>query len=183
MKKILLSTLCIIVMLAIYWVVSEEAPSAAQSNVGRVNVDTKVTQPNKTPVETIDSSEMPKKEEFEIVIDEQGLVQLDPTPGMILDEDDPLLIYAKTEYAKTSMKRGIENYIVPYATSKPDNIYHSRSNIYRVMKDANGQWHLFPFNYTSAHMFSQAEQHKYLDNAPDACSGRNRSTISVQSDH
>lgn len=104
----------------------------------------------------------------QLIIDDEGLVALEPTAGMMLAENDPLLVHAKKEYAKTSMKRGIENYIVPYSKEEADSIYGSNSGVYRVMEDANGQWHLFPFNYMSAYMFSQSEQQKYLEGAPES---------------
>lgn len=103
-----------------------------------------------------------------LLVNDEGFVELDPSAGMLLVDDDPLLLYIKDSYEQTSMKRGIENQTIPYQASEKDPIYGSNKHVYRVMEDANGDWHLFPFNYQSAHMFSQAEQLKYLDSAPES---------------
>ncbi len=103
-----------------------------------------------------------------LAFNDQGLLKFDPSIGMILADDDPLLVHAKSQYNSSSSSRGIENFIISYQSSTSDKIYGSNQHIYRVIEDANGQWHLFPFNYKSVHMFSQAQQQKYLDGAPES---------------
>lgn len=105
--------------------------------------------------------------EKSITFDENGHPIFEPMPGIVLHDEHPLMQHIEQLYNGGDFRDGLSGFSIGFYLPEPEPIYGKHFLTYRVIEDANSDWHLFPFTYGAVHMFSNQELENYLASAPE----------------